>query len=137
MPVAVQAQALSQYRVLAAYLRQDPSNDQEYLINRDEVIRMLALAFCDAFEPWESQTSSHEHCKQSLVQIMQSGAKAGTSIFAQQASYEWVWTPRHSCGRAEMGRHFVIVPAFVKVTDDTGVKLDHPFTMLAQTLQRY
>lgn len=122
------SQAFSQYRVLAAYLRPDPATDNGYLQQRDSAIYATAKTSCNAFRPWASHGQSDEARFNNLVEIMRGAADVGIVIFAQPASYSYRWRTAENgkSSNGRVGRTIVVLPAFVKITDDAGNRLSKP-----------
>ena len=66
---------------------------------------------------------------------MQSAADAGIMIFAQPASFSWVWTVGGNArGKVDGGREIVVTPGLVKVTDDDAKALERPQVMVQQVV---
>lgn len=64
---------------------------------------------------------------------MRSAAEVGIVVFSQPATYEYQWKDDDAGsgnGRASRGNNVVVLPAFVKVTDDIGNKLERPYVVV-------
>ena len=125
------AQALSQWRVLSAYLRPPPKSDQTYLSQRDVNVTAAATAFSNAFAPWASTTYSDSARRQNVADIFKSAADVGILIFSQASSFTYHW----STTQDNRGRVVVVTPAFLKVADENAVVLDRPQTMIQMATQ--
>lgn len=119
-------QALSQWRVLSAYLRPSPKNDQTYISQRDANISAAATAFTNAFSPWASSASTDSVRCQNVADIFKSAADVGILIFSQASSFTYQWnTPQDNRSGV-----VVVTPAFLKVTDENAKVLDNPQVMI-------
>lgn len=122
------SQAMAHHRVLTAYLRPDPTKDRTYTQHRDNKIVASATSFCDAFKPWASRSQDQRARFDSLVNILRSATDVGIHLFAQPTSYEYQWQAtdgkRLSSPRISSMSTIIVLPAFVRVTDDSGKRLE-------------
>jgi hypothetical protein len=125
-------QALSQWRVLSAYLRPSPKHDATYLSQRDANVSAAATAFTSAFAPWASSTYSDAARRQNVADIFKSAADVGILIFSQPSSFVYQWNATAQDNRAGV---VVVTPAFLKVADENANPLERPQTMIQMATQ--
>lgn len=124
-------QALSQWRVLSAYLRPAPKNDPSYLSQRDATVSAAAATFTNALSPWASETYSDSVRRQNLAEILKSAAEVGILIFSQPGSFRFQW----STGQDHRSVVVVIAPALLKTADEHAIPLDRPQVMIQMATQ--
>jgi hypothetical protein len=118
-------QAFSRWRVISAYLRQDPDNDHAYLAERDVRIRTTATQFCEAFEPWARSQDSARF--QNVVSIMQRASEMGVMLHSQAATFEWQWeVPIQTTQRKDTPMLLVVLPGLYKIADENADCLSPP-----------
>lgn len=124
-------QALSQWRVLSAYLRPAPKNDPSYLSQRDATVSAAAATFTNALSPWASESYSDSVRRQNLAEILKSAAEVGILIFSQPGSFRFQW----STGQDHRSVVVVIAPALLKTADEHAIPLDRPQVMIQMATQ--
>src|SRR5436305_13568150 len=102
------AQALSRWRVVSAYLRQEPERDQAYREERDRRITAVATKLCHAFKPWAYSTDNARF--QDIVRIMQRASDLGIMLFSQPASFAWLWDAPNRAARRQT---LVVMPGLL------------------------
>ncbi|OQV00390.1 hypothetical protein CLAIMM_05891 [Cladophialophora immunda] len=129
------AQALAHWRVLSAYLRQEPQHDEEYLTERDQRINAAAEKLCVAFEPWARSADNTRF--RSMVGIMQRASDLGVMLFSQPASFRWQWEASNRGGVPQNGPGKVaVLPGLYKVTDEEARSLASPLHLIEPRLSR-
>lgn len=123
-------QALAYTRLLATYLRPAPYEDQALLAHRDRTIKTMATNFCVALEPWSSPGKSSDARYSNLVEIMRGAATGGLLLFSQRATFKFDWSLRD---RTPVN-NIVVLPGFVKVTDDKARPLHKIFVCKPQVV---
>lgn len=94
-----------------------------YLTSRAAKIHPLTTSLCTAFDPWVNTSHSSQSREQSLRQIMHNAADVGVMIFAQPRRVEFRWDVME-CGDQCRERKMVVLPAFVQLTDEEGVRIE-------------
>jgi len=128
-------QALSRWRVISAYLRQDPERDQAYREERDVRITTAASKLCHAFEPWARSTDSARF--QNIVSIMQRASDLGIMLHSQPASFAWQWeTPNQTVQGQNSPAALVVLPGLYKTTDVNAIPLASPIPLIEPRVAR-
>ncbi|KAL1636204.1 hypothetical protein SLS58_009898 [Diplodia intermedia] len=114
-------EAFAHWRVLTAYLQPANAATSNPLAkqSRTSAVRAIADRITGAFSPWESFPGSPEQ-RADLVAICDEAAAAGALVFAQPASYAYVWTPQNLGLDEEPRKVAVVKPGLVKTC--TGVE---------------
>ena len=125
-------ESLSRWRVLTAYLRPPPSQDAEYIAQRDHEINEITRAFSRVFAPWRSPKYKDEDQIRSLSAILKSAAELGVWLFSQPSDYQFRWPEQSKIGPTRIA----VAPALVKTTDERGRVLSQPQVMLEAVIKR-
>jgi hypothetical protein len=128
--VSATSQALAYTRLLASYLRPAPYEDHALLAQRERTIKTMATNFCVALEPWSSPGTSSDARYSNLCEIMRGAATCGLLLFSQRATFKFDWNSKDK----RPGNNIVVVPGFVKVTDDKARPLDRVFVCKPQVV---
>lgn len=111
------------WRLLTAYLRANPSQDPDYIAERDQKIGVATQTFSRAFRPWWNAKYSEEQRARSLSTILQSAADLGIWMFSQAFELQFEW-PKQEATK------LVVLPALLKTTDERGRDLTKPQVIL-------
>jgi hypothetical protein len=128
--IAATSQALAYTRLLASYLRPAPYEDQTLLAQRDRTIKTMATNFCVALEPWSSPRTSPDARYSNLIEIMRGAATGGLLLFSQRATFKFDWDLKDR----RPVNNIVVLPGFVKVTDDKARPLHKVFVCKPQVI---
>lgn len=130
--IAATSQALAYTRLLASYLRPAPYEDQTLLAQRDRTIKTMATNFCVALEPWSSPGMSPDARYSNLIEIMRGAATGGLLLFSQRATFKFDWDLKDR----RPVNNIVVLPGFVKVTDDQARPLHKVFVYKPQVVAK-
>ncbi|EMC95982.1 hypothetical protein BAUCODRAFT_511620 [Baudoinia panamericana UAMH 10762] len=130
--VAAKQQAISKWRQLTAFLHPQPYNERAFSTWRDKAIIAHAERFEAAFRPWQAdmQPSAHED----VLHIMRSAADVAVLLFSQPSGYVFRW--QAVSGQSGSNANIVVIPDFIKVTDESGMSLSVPQTMVKMVAER-
>ena len=123
---------MSKWRVLTAYLRPSPSQDSEYILQRDHRISECVHVCAQAFEPWRDLKYTNKEQIQSLSAIFKSASELGITLFAQPTDVQFRWPDKSEVGPNRVA----VAPALVKKTDEGGRALDRVQVMFEAILKR-
>jgi hypothetical protein len=130
------APAFSLWRVLAAYLRAPPPNDRAYLSQRDKRISTIAEAFNTTFQPWAQLKQPPDARRGHLHEIMKSASETGVLLFTQSSTFRYEWEmPEGRSGGGVGGLRIVVLPGFVKVSNESAKVLDRPQVLIGPTVE--
>ena len=110
---------MSRWRVLTSYLSLEPSENHQYMTQRDRRINELSRTFSKAFAPWKNKRHTDQDRIKSLTAILTGAAELGIWLFSQPGELQFRWPKKKS-------NMMVLAPALVKVTDERGEKLATP-----------
>lgn len=114
---------MSRWRLLTVYLRATPSQDPEYIAERDQKIGVATQTFSRAFRPWWNAKYTEDQRARSLFTILQSAADLGIWMFSQPFELQFEW-PKQEVSK------LVVLPALLKTTDERGQYLAEPQIIL-------
>lgn len=120
---------------MTVYLRPDAPTNPQYLSQRDEKIQLAAGTFAAAFHSWAKNPSKNSATSlQNLKEIMRSAAETGIFVFTQPTTFEYQWSGM--VASSKKSQRVVALPAFVKVADERGVRLEKPMVMIDPVVER-
>ncbi|KAK4542173.1 hypothetical protein LTR36_007020 [Oleoguttula mirabilis] len=130
-----QRQAFSKWRELTAYLKPDPFAGPESSATRDRAISSMVETFADAFFLWDAQPQNEAPARQHLVELLKNAANVATMLFAQASTFESRWQ-QPVLQDDSRNRTLIVVPAFVKIADEHGHKLERSQSLIQAVVER-
>ena len=104
------------YKRLATYLHSPPASA---LQSRQSDIREAAEHFALTFFPWANPIYADADKDENLADVINNALDLSLWLFGQPYLYEWLWE--------EVGRRgTVIAPGLVRITDETGRRMERP-----------
>ncbi len=125
-------QCLTRWRVLTAYLRPDPLQDQGYLQDRDVKMKEIVQNFADAFDPWKNPKYTDKQRTEVLLAILKESAELGIWLFSQGSELRFGWFP----GENRTSMDVVVSPSLEKLTDEQGISLQEPQQLVKVVVQK-
>ncbi|KAG8527806.1 uncharacterized protein KY384_007960 [Bacidia gigantensis] len=125
-------QAISQWRVLTAYLRPDSASDQAYIVQRDRQIDNICQNFLFAFAQWSSPRHGDDERVGSLVAILKDAANLGIFLQSQPVDLQFQFPTQAEVGTGKI----CIAPALVKTTDEKAQVLSKPQVLVNAGYQK-
>ncbi len=123
---------MSRWRVLTAYLRQDPAQDLVYIAQRDHRIEEYVEIFMRAFAPWKDLKHEDTARIRSLSAIIKSAADLGIFLFSQPSDLQFCWPQKSEVGASQI----MVTPSLIKTTNERGQALVEPQVMLKAVIEK-
>lgn len=125
--------AMSQWRVLTAYLRAQPSSDRNYISKRDRTIQKDVSEISAIFTPWANQKRDSNEKIKNLNSIFISASEKGIKLFSQPSKFQFEWKFLEEARSNDM---ITVTPSFVKVQDEHAQTLRPPQMLIESTKSR-
>ncbi|KAF7590808.1 hypothetical protein BBP40_002330 [Aspergillus hancockii] len=123
--------AIFAWRMLTAYLHKAGRSAQEITTTTppEDAIRKLAEDFSTAFAPYsDSQFPDSDRLAQ-LTSVLRAASDLGTWLFSQPCTFDFRWDTS-----SVPPDHVIVLPAVVKISDETGQRLLVPQVLVEKSV---
>lgn len=114
-----------------ANTRSNPNHDQQYVLQRNQIVGEAVRQIEQAFQPWVRGDSSKRSSALNGVIIHLS--ELGVKLFSQPSTFEWQWGRSNSRSTLAIdpgSNEIVVLPGLDKTTDQRTELLTTPICLV-------